>query len=45
MIRHTRMPAAEDWNAIITVAAEYHSREQVKIRRRPDRSAVPRFCR
>src|SRR4029077_16117518 len=40
MILHTRIPTALDWNAITTVAAEYHSNEQVKIRRRPERSAV-----
>jgi len=39
-IRQIKMCGAECWKAITTLAAEYHSSEQVKITRRPERSAV-----
>ena len=38
--RHNTMPCAVCWNAITTVAAVYRSNDEVKIKRRPKRSAA-----
>ena len=38
--RHKFNPSTSLWNAIITLAAEYHNSENVKIVRRPKRSAT-----
>ena len=38
--RHSTIPCAVCWKAIATVAAVYHSNDEVKIKRRPKRSAA-----
>ena len=40
MKRHTSMPAAVCWNAMMAVQMEYQSREKRKMERRPRRSAM-----